>query len=83
MTTYVYRLDVTYPPGSLELGWAPPGWEPEPGAYPPGEDYFRWPANRLCLTATTAKRRADLFRKYGATVEIVRSKPVEWPGGVA
>jgi hypothetical protein len=81
--SYVYRLVVTYPEGSLEWGWEPPGWEryPEDHFYVPDDEgvEFRWPANRLCLSPATAKRRADLFRKYGATVEIVRSLPVEWP----
>jgi hypothetical protein len=83
--THVYRLIVRYPPRSQEPGWEPPGWEPDtlryPGA-PRDEDdgSFRWPQNRLCLTPGTAKRRADLFRKYGAEVTIERSEPVAWPG---
>lgn len=83
MATHVYRLDVTYPPRSQEPGWEPPGWEPDYTVGPGGSDdefyQFRWPASRLCLSAATAKRRADLFRKYGAEVTVVRSLPVEWP----
>lgn len=77
--TRVYRLDVTYPPGSLVPGWEPAGWDPEPAPYDEDRERFRWPVNRLCLTPTTAKRRAALFRSYGAQVEIVPSKPIEWP----
>lgn len=83
--TRVYRLNVTYPPGSLEYGWEPPelsGWAPVLSFTPEGEgdDVFRWPQNRACLTLGTAKRRAKLFRKYGAEVTIERSDPVTWPG---
>jgi len=83
--TYVYRLIVGYPPGSLEPGWEPPGWEPQfhYDYEGPVDDPFRWPANRLCFSASTAKRRADLFRKYGAEVEIERSAPVTWPADPA
>ena len=79
--TYVYRLHVTYPPRSQEWGWEPPGWEPEGMLSSESADdgYFRWPANRMCLTIGTAKRRAELFLKYGAEVEIERSEPVAWP----
>lgn len=79
--TRVYRLVVEYPPGSLDRGWEPRGWEPEPGPYIPEQEgpEFRWPANRLCLTPATARRRADLFRRYGATVTVEVSDPVTWP----
>lgn len=84
---YVYRLVVEYPTGSLEPGWEPPGWEPEPyvtyNPEGPDGDGFRWPANRLCFSASTAKRRAGLFRRYGAKVTIERSDPVTWPETVA
>jgi hypothetical protein len=81
---YVYRLAVTYPPHSREYGWEPPGWgTSESEAYrdgympdDPGE--FRWPENRPCLSLGTAKRRADLFRSYGAKAEIIRSERVTW-----
>jgi hypothetical protein len=82
--SYVYRLDVTYPPNSLDLGWEPPGYDgwDDPGGMNGNRGEwipFSWPQNRLCLSAPTAKRRADLFRKYGAKVTIVRSAPIEWP----
>jgi hypothetical protein len=84
MKTYVYRLHVTYPPNSLEWGWEPPGWDPDAGTYGSYDleeaPSFRWPQNRLCLSARTARRRADMFRKYGAEVVIERSGLVTWPG---
>lgn len=82
---FVYRLAVEYPPGSLVLGWAPAGWEPATGGYDPvsgepyDEDEFRWPQVRPYLSASGAKRRAELLRKFGAEVTIRRSLPVEWP----
>ena len=82
---YVYKLAVTYPPGSREYGWEPPGWGAGSEAYldgyvtnpdDPGE--FRWPRERLYLSRSGANAGADLFRKYGATAEIVRSERVTW-----
>lgn len=82
---YLYRLHVEYPPGSQELGWEPPGWrddpeneviDPETGA--PDCASFSWPFNRTYISQTAARRRADLFRSYGAGVTIERSKPIEW-----
>ena len=77
---YVWRLTVVYPPNSRDEGWEPEGWLPADQPYIPeqGPEPFRWPAERLCLTPGTAKRRADLFRKYGAAVTIERSEPVLW-----
>lgn len=77
--TYLYRLDVTYPPGSLEWGWEPENWDPGYSANPESDDTFRWPRNPLYMSASGARRRAQLFRKYGAAVAVVRSLPVEWP----
>lgn len=78
--TRVYRLDVTYPPGTEPgSGWAPPDYEP-PDFY--DEDATRpwtWPRNKLFLSASGARARAELFRQYGATVVIVPSWPVIWP----
>jgi hypothetical protein len=90
MVTRVYRLAVTLPEGSDAPGWEPPGWEPDDYRITSGPDAgawdshpFRWPANRLCLSPGTAKRRAAIFRKYGATVVIEASEPVTWPSGGA
>ncbi len=79
----VYRLDVTYPPGSRRPGWQPAGWESRwaPGPIPDGEaDYFRWPAERRFLSRSGAMKRAALLRSYGAEVTVVASDPVTWPG---
>lgn len=69
--TYVYRLDVTYPPG---IGWLNPpvAWR--------GEEYeFRWPGTRLYLARSSAMRRKALLESYGAQVTVVRSERVAWP----
>jgi hypothetical protein len=81
----VYRLEITYPPGALEPGWEPPGWDLDIDGYGgPDDDYsFHWPQNRLCLSPSTAQRRARLFRSFGAEVTIVPSGPVTWPEAAA
>lgn len=81
--TYAYRLDVTYPEGSNERGWEPKdwdGWADEvAGDLDASSIYFQWPSVKTYLSQSTAKRRADLLRKYGATVTIIRSEPIVWP----
>jgi len=78
----VYRLHVTYPEGSFEPEWEPPGWEPDywvdpdTGAHEPMP--FRWPAERLFLSRSAAQRRAVQLRSYGAKVEVEESEPVVW-----
>jgi hypothetical protein len=77
---YVWRLEVTYPAGSREPGWSPPGWvsgwEPDPDV---GEvEVFRWPAVHDHLSRSGAETRAELLRRFGATVEVIRSQPVAW-----
>jgi hypothetical protein len=105
-TLRIYRLQVTYPPGSLEYGWEPPQWREQCAqhlaeyrdaldaykANPTGlpwdipvdlpEDYDRWPGwpvARMYFNRPHAERRADLFRKYGATVVVEASDPITWP----
>ena len=39
---------------------------------------FNWPVNRKYFNRSHAETRADLFRKYGATVTVQQSNPVEW-----
>ena len=34
---------------------------------------------RLKIDGSEAEARAALFRKYGATVEVEQSEPVQWP----
>jgi hypothetical protein len=84
---YVYRLDITYPPGSEEPGWQPEGWEPQEYQITSGPDAgawdsesFRWPRERMYFSKSGAEGRADLFRKYGAKVTVRRSHSVTWPG---
>lgn len=80
---YVYRLDITYPEGSDDLGWEPEGkwWEHQRSGYPPGPDVeFHWPAEHLYLSSSGANKRAVMLRAWGATVTVMRSKPVEFPG---
>ncbi|WP_433357742.1 hypothetical protein ACQP25_44950 (plasmid) [Microtetraspora malaysiensis] len=83
--TYLYRLNVEYPPGSDEWGWEPPGWQhnpiaqvidPETGGHECAS--FSWPTVRPYLSQSAAKRRADLLRSYGAVVTIQRSQPIAW-----
>jgi hypothetical protein len=92
---YLYRLVVEYPPeafngGSpafyddgtpkLDPNWEPEGWDGDTGYYGPDFDGFRWPdARRRFLSHTSAVNRANLLRKYGATVDIERSDRVTWP----
>lgn len=78
----VYALEVTYPDGSDKSGWEPQNWDPElsPDLY--GERYFKWPKNRRYLSASSAHRRAQLFRSYGCEVDVVASEPIQWPSAL-
>ena len=76
----VYRLDITYPPGSRALGWAPEGWEcPHEHGYDEGCAAFSWPLERLYLSWDGAHKRAKLLRNHGAEVAVATSLPVQWP----
>lgn len=61
--------------------WRPDGWlsEPDKRAWwveQFGDDRFFWPkANRLYQTWESAHSRAELFRSYGATAEVVVCNP--------
>jgi hypothetical protein len=93
VTVHVYRLEVTYPPGSRQPDWRPACWsDPEflrrlsrRARRHHRRAGFRWPAERMFLSASGARQRAGLLRWYGADVEVFRSLPVEWaempPGG--
>jgi hypothetical protein len=89
--TYLYRLEIVYPEGSVFdperpedrrwLDWEPENWQGWGGEWdgnPDHDDSFRWPRTRLFLSQTAAKRRAELFEKYGAKVTIERSEAVTW-----
>lgn len=81
-TLYVYRLEVTIPEESKAAGWRPAGYYDDLNLSGPLQEddgsLFRWPMRRFYLSGGSANNRASLLRKWGATVEIVRSKPVEW-----
>lgn len=90
---YAYRLDVTYPAGSHDAeghpipGWEPPGWSDNPDNHfysmeESGVREFTWPPAKPYVSRGGAARRAQALRKYGATVRIVRSDPITWPGDV-
>jgi len=86
MSVFVYRLDITYPEGSTEWGWEPEGewWKELSGGQGPGPDEtFSWPQEHLYLSRSGASKRADLLRKWGATVRVEKSRPVEWDGDEA
>lgn len=77
MTFHIWALSVSYPDGSDEPGWAPPGWQPD-------SDYvtrfhtaeFYWPSVRSAyLSRSSAVRRANLLEKYGAAVRLLRAEP--------
>jgi hypothetical protein len=72
---HVYRLNVTLPPGSGDPEWEPPGWDDD--MHNAGEG-FRWPRVTRFLSQSAAERRANLLRKYGATVTVERSHAVKW-----
>lgn len=78
-------FDVELPDGEIvtELtpGWAPAGWKPE-GNYVEilGTTEFVWPTtNKTYRSRSTAKKRADLLRRYGAECVIQRSSRITWP----
>lgn len=65
-------------------GWAPAGWKPE-GNYVEmlGTTEFVWPTtNKEYRSRSTAKKRADLLRRYGAECVIQRSSRITWPDDV-
>lgn len=79
---YVYCLEIEYPEGSKVKGWEPKGYSDPMEVnglnilkhyYP-----FKWPRERVFLTATAAAVRAQTLTHYGAKVTVYRSRPVEW-----
>jgi hypothetical protein len=82
---YVYRLVIQYPEGSDRPGWKPACW----GALLKSikdrgrrravrERGFRWPRERLFLSADGAYSRMGLLMQFGAQVQVQRSEPVIW-----
>lgn len=73
---HVWRLDVTYPEG-VDSRNPPAGWEPI--EIPPDDQTtFSWPRRRHYMSREGAEDRARLLRRWGCTVTVVRSRPVEW-----
>jgi len=70
--TYVWRLIVFIPDEYLDPSWVPSLWERN------SDCDFSWPRRRNFLTESGAVVAANKLRRYGAFVEIVRSKPVEF-----
>lgn len=65
---YAYRLNVVLPDGPTVTD----------DAVMDDDGWFHWPARRVYFDQRNANRRADLFRKYGATVTVERSDPIVW-----
>jgi hypothetical protein len=79
----IYRLVITYPPGSDESGWLPRGWTSPVLSKKHRRQLrrqgFSWPRERLFLSRSGAVNRAGWLRSYGAAVEVIASEPVTWP----
>lgn len=88
---YVYRLNVTLPPGSDVPGWEPDNWtewcdqngwtdyESDTGAATTA--VFSWTKlmrRKHFLSGAGAEQRAKLLREFGAIVKVERSNAVRW-----
>jgi hypothetical protein len=80
MIKNLFRLEVTYPEGAFDDGFAPSGWAPDAWYVERfGSAEFYWPAARkIYHSRSTARDRARLFEAYGAVVVIRRSAPIVW-----
>ncbi len=83
--TFVYRLDITYPPGSQNgSGYRPYHWDSILQSLPRARRWrarrtgFRWPRERLYLSSSSAYRQAGWLTFLGAAVTVRRSDPVTW-----
>lgn len=88
MREYVWAVEVTAMPegaftddGRPTPGWEPPNWAEERASLKranlmrPEETEFFWPSmDKIYMSRSTAKKRADLLERYGATAHVVRSK---------
>jgi hypothetical protein len=81
VSDYVWRLVVEYPPSEPWPRGGVPGNAASYEFAEANDGNFWWPRHTRYLTKQTAEKRADLLRKYGATVTVVRSEPIVWPGG--
>jgi hypothetical protein len=83
-TVRVYRLLVAYPAGSDAPGWTPACWNMLLADMPPKlrraarARGFRWPRERMFLSAGAANHRAFLLHWFGAHAEVQASEPVAW-----
>lgn len=91
MREFVWSVRVTAMPegsiredGSFDPAWAPENWTEEmaslkrAGIMRPEETDFFWPVmDKVYMARSTAKKRAELLERYGATASIVRS-PLKW-----
>lgn len=91
MRNYVWAVEVTAMPegsttedGSFTPGWEPENWAEEraslkkAGLMRADEDEFFWPVmDKVYMSRSTAKKRADLLERYGATATAVRGH-IEW-----
>lgn len=85
--TYVFRLLIEYPEGSMEPGWRPALWSnPEflarlnrKAKRELARTEFHWPRERKFLTANSAWNRAWELQVLGCRVHILRSAPAVWP----
>jgi hypothetical protein len=85
-TVHVYRLVISYPPGSFAPGWVPACWpqflagvKDKAKRREVRRHGFHWPRERLYLSASGAWSRAGLLHWFGATVDVEASDPVTWP----
>ncbi|WVX88111.1 hypothetical protein SEA_LITNINMCQUEEN_54 [Gordonia phage LitninMcQueen] len=87
---YVWTLRVDYPAEAmqdhplfgemLDPDWRPAGWEPSDEYVNQfGTEDFVWPkVRRFYLSRSTAVSRAVLLERFGATVRLLRSQPLEF-----
>jgi hypothetical protein len=80
----VYRLLIAYPAGSDDPKWTPACWEallsdmPAKWRRSARARGFRWPRERMFLSAGSAYHRALLLQWFGAVVAVQASEPVTW-----
>lgn len=80
----MYRLFVAYPAGSDDPAWTPACWNRLLADMPPKlrrsarARGFRWPRERMFLSAGAAYHRAFLLQWFGAQVIVQPSEPVTW-----
>jgi len=76
---YVWKLEVEYPDTDPWPRGGVPGNQASYEFADANDGHFWWPRHTRYLSERTANRRAELLRKYGATVRVVKSDPISWP----